>query len=240
MLRKWNDLPSNMKNSSVKQYYDILYKKRFSLLAKRVFDIVVAILAFVVLSPVFIILSIAIKVDSEGPVMFRQVRVTQYGKQFRIFKFRTMVNNAERLGTQVTTKNDARVTKIGKILRKYRLDEFPQLFNIIVGDMSFVGTRPEVIKYVERYTDDMMATLLLPAGVTSEASIYYKDEERSLMVAEDADVMYVEEVLPEKMKYNLIGIEMFSFFGEIKTMVRTVVAVVKKDENITDSREVSM
>ena len=225
LLKKWDDLPSNMKSASVKQYYDILYKKRFSLLAKRVFDIVVAILTFVILSPIFIILSIAIKIDSKGSVMFRQVRITQYGKQFRIFKFRTMVNNAEKVGTQVTMKNDSRVTKVGRFIRKCRLDEISQLFNIISGDMTFVGTRPEVIKYVEKYTNEMMATLLLPAGVTSEASIQYKDEERILTVAENADVTYVEEVLPQKMKYNLRSIEQFSFFGEMKTMIRTVGAV---------------
>lgn len=231
VLKKWDDLPSNMKNASVKEYYDILYEKRFSLFAKRAFDIVVAILTFVVLSPIFIILSIAIKIDSKGPIMFRQVRITQYGKQFKIFKFRTMVNNAEKIGAQVTTKNDSRVTKVGRFIRKCRLDEIPQLFNIISGDMSFVGTRPEVIKYVERYTDEMMATLLLPAGVTSEASIHYKDEERILTVAEDADRTYVEAVLPEKMKYNLKNIEKFSFLGEIVTMVRTVGAVVKKEDD---------
>lgn len=248
MLRKWDDLPSNIKNASVKQYYDILYKKRFSLFAKRVFDIVVAILTFVILSPIFIILSIAIKLDSKGSVMFRQVRVTQYGKQFRIFKFRTMVNDAEKIGAQVTTKNDSRVTKVGRFIRKCRLDEIPQLFNIISGDMTFVGTRPEVIKYVEKYTDEMMVTLLLPAGVTSEASIQYKDEEKILTVAEDADETYIEEVLPEKMKYNLRSLESFSFFSDIRTMVRTVGVIVKRVEGsevttyvvTKDKSEVSM
>lgn len=232
LLRKWEDLPENMRNERVRSYYDALYERRFSLLAKRIFDIIVAIITFIILSPAFIIISIAIKLDSRGPVMFRQVRVTQYGRQFRIFKFRTMVNNADRIGAQVTTKNDARVTKIGKVLRKLRLDEFPQLFNIILGDMSFVGTRPEVVKYVDRYADEMFATLLLPAGVTSEASIQYKDEELQLANVENADETYVNEVLPEKMKYNLRGIEEFSFWGEIKTMVRTVVAVVKRDKSV--------
>lgn len=234
VLRKWGDLPSNMKNDNVKRYYELLYRKRFSLFAKRIFDLVVAILTFIILLPIFIIISIAIKIDSKGPVMFRQVRVTQYGKHFKIFKFRTMVVNAEKLGTQVTTKNDSRVTKVGKILRKYRFDEFPQVFNIILGDMSFVGTRPEVVKYVERYTDEMMATLLLPAGITSEASIQYKDEEQLLASAEDADKTYVNVVLPEKMKYNLKSIEKFSFFSEIKTMVKTVKAIFENDSNIEE------
>lgn len=239
VFKKWDDLPENMKNDSVRPYFELLYKKRLSLIAKRVFDLVVAIITFIVLSPIFIILSLAIKIDSKGPVMFRQVRVTQYGKQFRIFKFRTMVNNADKIGAQVTTKNDSRVTRVGKILRKLRLDEFPQLFNIILGDMSFVGTRPEVIKYVEKYTDEMMATLLLPAGVTSEASIQYKDEELLLSIADDADETYIYEVVPEKMKYNLRSLEEFNFFSDIKTMVRTVVAVAKKDENTRITVETS-
>ena len=224
-LRRWNDLPDDMKNDSVKKYYDFLYKKRLSLFAKSIFDIVVAILTFIILSPLFVILSIAIKIDSRGPVMFRQIRVTQYGKRFTIFKFRTMVNNAEKIGAQVTTKNDCRVTKVGKVLRKCRLDEIPQLFNIILGDMSFVGPRPEVVKYVEKYTDEMMATLLMPAGVTSEASIQFKDEELLLANVEDADEIYINKVLPEKMKYNLRSLREFSFLGEIKTMVRTVLYV---------------
>jgi len=227
LLKKWDDLPENMKNDRVRPYYEFLHKKRLSLVAKRIFDVVVAILTFIILSPIFIVLCIAIKIDSKGPVMFRQIRITQYGKQFRIFKFRTMVNNADKIGTQVTTKNDARITIVGKFLRKLRLDEIPQLFNIISGDMSFVGTRPEVVKYVEKYTDEMMATLLLPAGVTSEASIQYKDEELLLANDEDADKTYIYEVLPEKMKYNLRSIEKFSFWGDIKIMLRTISVVFR-------------
>jgi lipopolysaccharide/colanic/teichoic acid biosynthesis glycosyltransferase len=228
ILRKWEDLPQHMKNDDVRKYYNILKNRKGSLALKRVFDVVVAIILFIILLPIFIMISIAIKVDSKGPVMFRQVRVTQYGKQFRIFKFRTMVNNADKIGSQVTTKNDLRVTKVGKLLRTLRLDEIPQLLNIITGDMTFVGTRPEVIKYVDKYTDEMWATLLLPAGVTSEASIQYKDEEKLLESTEDADETYVYEVLPGKMKYNLESIEEFSFFYEIKTMFRTVGAVLSK------------
>lgn len=231
ILRKWDDLPDKMKNESVRKYYDVLHKKWFSLFIKRIFDIVVGLIALIVLSPVFLILSVVIKMDSKGPVLFRQVRVTQYGKRFRIFKFRTMVNNAEKTGAQVTTMNDSRVTKVGRFLRECRLDEIPQLFNIIAGDMSFVSTRPEVVKYVEQYTDEMMATLLLPAGVTSEASIEYRREERILSCVNNADQTYVEVVLPEKMKFNLRSIEKFSFFCELKTMIRTVLAVVKRDKS---------
>ncbi|PGT97486.1 sugar transferase [Bacillus cereus] len=218
-----------MKTDSVRKYYELLYKKRFSLFLKRIFDIVMGVLVLLILSPMFILISIAIKVDSKGPVMFRQVRVTQYGKQFEIFKFRTMVNDADKVGTQVTTKDDNRITRVGKLLRKIRLDEIPQLFNVILGDMSFVGTRPEVVKYVEKYTDEMMATLLLPAGITSEASIQYKNEEQLLTNTENVDETYINEVLPEKMRYNLRSIESFCFFSDIRTMINTVFAVIKRN-----------
>lgn len=231
ILTKWEDLPNQMKNEYVLKYYNILEKRKLSLVLKRMFDLVGAIIMFIVLIPVFILISFAIKIDSKGPVIFKQVRVTTYGKQFKIFKFRTMVNDADRIGSQVTTNNDIRVTKIGKFLRKLRLDEIPQLINIITGDMTFVGTRPEVTKYVENYTDEMWATLLLPAGVTSEASIQYKNEEKLLENAQDADKTYIYEILPEKMKYNLDSIEKFSFFNDIKIMFRTVGAVVEKSEN---------
>jgi lipopolysaccharide/colanic/teichoic acid biosynthesis glycosyltransferase len=229
VLKSWDDLPENMKNDSVKRYYGILEKKRTSFIMKRLFDFFVAIITLVILLPLFLLISIAIKIDSKGPVMFKQVRITQYGKQFKIFKFRTMVNNAEKIGTQVTTKNDGRVTRVGRLLRKFRLDEIPQLLNIITGDMTFVGTRPEVLKYVEKYSEEMMATLLLPAGVTSEASIQYKDEELLLANADNVEEIYVNKVLPEKMRYNLRSIASFSFFDDIKIMVRTVLAVIKKD-----------
>ena len=234
LLRKWEDLPDTMKNDNVRKYYDILKKRQKSLITKRIFDFIAAIILVFILSPILLILSIAIKLDSTGPVMFRQIRVTQYGRQFRIFKFRTMVNNADKIGTQVTVNNDTRVTKVGKILRRLRLDEIPQLFNIISGDMSFVGTRPEVVKYIEQYSDGMMATLLLPAGVTSEASIQFKDEERLLASADNADEAYVAIVLPEKMKYNLRSIKEFSFLGEIMIMFRTFWAVIQKDDDSDD------
>lgn len=226
-MRKWNDLPKEMQVEQVKKYYEILQCHKGSLLAKRTFDIIVASLLVVILSPILLLLSILIKIDSPGPVMFRQVRVTTYGKPFRIFKFRTMVNNADKIGTQVTTKGDSRVTRMGKMLRGCRLDELPQLFNVLKGEMSFVGTRPEVEKYVAHYTDEMKATLLMPAGITSRASIEYKDEERLLESAENADEVYIHQVLPEKMKYNLRAIEKFSFWDDIKTMFATVIAVVR-------------
>ncbi|MHB0999816.1 MAG: sugar transferase [Armatimonadota bacterium] len=227
MLRKWDDLPDSIKNESVHRYYEVLYRKQFSLYLKRIFDITVASLSIIALTPLLIILYIAIKIDSKGPALFRQVRITQYGNKFQILKFRTMINDADKVGTLVTIMNDARITHVGKVLRKYRLDEIPQLFNIIMGDMSFVGTRPEVEKYVEQYTDVMLATLLLPAGVTSEASIKYKDEDRILNNVSNVDKIYIDRILPEKMKYNLSSIETFSLYTDIITIARTIATVVK-------------
>ncbi len=226
-MKSWDELPKDMRVSEVKEYYDILEKHKSGLLAKRIFDIIAAGVLLVVLFPVFIVLSIIIKLDSSGPVVFKQIRVTTYGQPFEIYKFRTMVNNADKLGTQVTAKGDLRVTRSGKFLRKCRLDELPQLVNILKGEMTFVGTRPEVEKYVVYYTNEMKATLLLPAGVTSRTSIEYKDEEKLLENAEDTDQVYIEQVLPEKMKYNLEALKQFSFWSDIKTMFATVLAVIK-------------
>lgn len=225
----WEKLPPQMQTEAVKPYYEILQKKQISLIFKRLFDIVVSIIMLLILSPVFLVLAIAIKLDTEGPVFYRQVRVTQYGKEFRIFKFRTMVNNADKIGSQVTVGGDSRITRVGKVIRECRLDEIGQLLNILGGSMTFVGTRPEVPKYVEKYTSEMWATLLLPAGVTSEASIRYKDEAALLDAAEDVDATYIQDVLPGKMKYNLRSIQEYSFFKDIKTMFQTVFAVVEKD-----------
>ena len=229
ILKKWEDLPPEMQNDAVRKYYDILKKKKVSLILKRVFDITVSALMLIVLSPVFLLLAVLIKLDSEGPVFYRQVRVTAYNEDFRIFKFRTMVNNADKMGTLVTVSDDVRVTRTGKVLRKFRLDELSQLIDVFRGKMTFVGVRPEVRKYVDRYTPEMYATLLLPAGVTSLTSIRYKDENELLDVAEDPDSVYINEILPDKMRYNLQGIEEFSFFGDIKIMFMTFFAMLGKD-----------
>ena len=225
----WEKLPPQMQTEAVKPYYEILQKKQIGLIFKRSFDIVVSLIMLLILSPVFLVLAIAIKLDSKGPVFYRQVRVTQYGKEFRIFKFRTMVNNADKIGSQVTVGGDSRITRVGKVIRECRLDEIGQLLNILGGSMTFVGTRPEVPKYVEKYTSEMWATLLLPAGVTSEASIRYKDEAALLDAAEDVDAIYLQDVLPGKMKYNLRSIQEYSFFKDIETMFQTVFAVVEKN-----------
>ena len=225
MLREWNQLPEYMQTDAVRPYYDQLKKKEISLFLKRIFDIVVSLVLIVLLSPLLLVLSILIVLDSKGGVFYRQERVTQYGRKFRIFKFRTMVANADKIGTQVTVSNDSRITRVGAVIRKYRLDEIPQLFNILLGDMSLVGTRPESTHYVKHYAPEMFATLLLPAGVTSEASIKYKDEAELLNKADDVDKVYIEKVLPGKMKYNLESISNFSFIKDIETMFRTVIAV---------------
>ena len=226
ILRSWDKLPEYMRNDKVKPYYELLKKRTGSLIMKRIFDIVMSLLLLMILSPVFLVVSIWIKLDSKGPVFFRQVRVTTYGKQFRIFKFRTMCENAEKKGSLVTVGNDSRITKVGEKIRHCRLDEIPQLLNVLAGDMTFVGTRPEVVKYVNAYSDEMYATLLLPAGITSVASIQYKDEDEILSKAKDPDDAYIREVLPDKMKYNLASIENFSFLNEIKTMANTLKAVI--------------
>ena len=228
LLKKWEKLPAEMQTEEIREYYDVLKKKQVSLFFKRVFDIVVSAIMLVLLSPVFLVTATAIKLDSKGSVFYRQVRVTQYNKKFRIFKFRSMVVNADK-GSLVTVNADSRVTRVGRFIRKYRLDEFCQLIDVFRGTMTFVGTRPEVPRYTEKYTDEMMATLLLPAGVTSLASIYYKDEAELLDGVEDIDKVYVEDVLPGKMFYNLRAIKKFGFFGDIKIMFMTVFAVLGKE-----------
>uniref|UniRef100_UPI00248E918F sugar transferase n=1 Tax=Gemella morbillorum TaxID=29391 RepID=UPI00248E918F len=198
---------------------------------KLFLDKVLALILLIPLSPIILAIAIWIKLDSEGPVFYRQERITTYGRPFRIFKFRTMVKDADKLGAAVTEHNDPRISRAGDKLRKVRLDELPQLFNVLLGDMSFVGVRPEVAKYVNRYTDEMNATLLLPAGITSPASIEYKDEDEVIEkfkgLGRSIDDIYIEEVLPDKMKYNLEYIKNFSIINDIKIMIQTALAVIK-------------
>lgn len=226
-MKKWEDLPKFMQCEEVREYYSILLKKKFSLKLKRLFDIMAAIVILIFVSIPMIVISIKIIIESPGGVFYRQERITKYGKKFKIHKFRTMVANADQIGSLITVSGDTRVTSIGAFLRKYRLDELPQVFDVLSGNMSFVGPRPEVTKYVKNYTREMLATLLVPAGITSEASIRYKDEAKLLDGAEDVDKVYMEEVLPEKMKYNLESIRHFSFTREIGIMIRTVVEISK-------------
>lgn len=228
LICKWRNLPDEIKNDAVFKYWLKLRKKNFALFWKRVFDVAVSFIMLVLLSPLFLILAIAIKLDSKGPVFYRQERVTQYGKIFRIHKFRTMVNDADRTGSQVTIAGDDRITKVGRRIRRLRLDEISQLIDVFTGKMTFVGTRPEVPKYVDRYTDEMKATLLLPAGVTSLASIKYKDEDKLLENASDVDEVYVDKILPGKMEYNLRALRKFGFWRDIGVMFKTVGAVLKR------------
>ena len=217
-----------MKTPQVRPYWEALSKKRASLYAKKVFDIVVAFVLFIILLIPMIIIGIWIKMDSRGPAIYRQERVTAYGKRFRIHKFRTMAVDSDKNGNEITLKNDSRITKVGAKLRSLRIDELPQLLDILSGNMSFVGTRPEVVKYVEQYTAEYYATLLLPAGVTSEASIKFKDEHLLIEGADDVDRVYLEKVLPQKMYWNLNAVKNFSFFGDLSTMARTAFAVLEK------------
>lgn len=221
-MKAFDKLPEEFQNSEVKYYYDILKKKQASLILKRALDILLAVVLLVFLILPIAVIAVAVRCGSEGPVLFRQERVTRYGRRFKILKFRTMVVDAERLGSMVTTDSDSRVTKIGRTLRKFRLDELPQIFNVLGGSMTFVGTRPEVLKYVELYEDKYYATLLLPAGITSPASIMYKDEEKLLASHEDADRVYMELILPEKMKYNLAYTENFGIISDLRIMFQTV------------------
>lgn len=228
VLRKWNDLPKEMQLPEIKVYFDILDKKRGSLIAKRVFDVIVSFILLIVLSPIILLLSIAIKIDSKGPVFYRQERFTQYGRKFKIHKFRSMCDEADKKGTLVTVGNDSRITRVGKLIRKCRLDEIAQLIDIFKGNMTFVGVRPEVKKYVDKYEKEWLATFLLPAGVTNLTCIYFKDEDEMLNTVKDVDKEYVEKILPIKMKWNLKGIKEFSFLGDIKLMFMTFFAVCGK------------
>lgn len=229
MLPKWDDLPPFMKTPEVSPYWQSLDRKRGQLILKSVFDVAAALVLLLILALPMLAIAAWIRLDSKGPVFYRQERVTKCGKHFRIHKFRTMVMDADRIGTAVTVGGDSRITGAGKKLRRFRLDELPQLFDVLQGNMSLVGTRPEAVEYVEKYRSEYNATLLLPAGITSEASIRYKDEDRLLSAADDVDRVYLEQVLPEKMKWNLESIRQFSLGRDVKTMFRTVLAVLGKE-----------
>ena len=228
-LKEWSKLPDKMRTKEVRKYYNILIKHSGWFKFKRIMDIFVASVMLIVLALPMAVIAVFIKADSKGPVLFKQKRVTQYGRIFEIYKFRTMGENAASIGSQVTVKNDVRITKVGKVLRKFRIDEFPQVFNIIRGDMTLVGTRPEVIKYVQCYTPQMYATLLLPAGLTSRTSIAYKDEEKLLSNASNADKVYIHDILPVKMKYNLESLKHFGFKEDCSILWATFLSVFKKE-----------
>ena len=229
LLRPFAQLPARMQNEAVKYYYDILNKKKVSLFIKRFWDIVISFILTVILLPLFAVLAIAIKLDSKGPVFFRQVRVGRYGKTFRIFKFRSMVQDADKMGVQLTTKGDPRITRVGKFLRITRFDELPQVMNILIGDMSLIGARPEVPRYVEQYTPEMTATLLLAPGLTGVASIAFRNENSMLDASEDPEKTYVEQILPKKMEYNLNYLQKLCFWYDIYVLVDTFLCLFRKD-----------
>lgn len=227
LMKAFERLPEEFKCDEVRPYYDILKKKGFSLFLKRVFDIIVSALLIIILALPMAVIGIVIKASSKGPVIYRQERVTTLGKRFTILKFRSMRTDADKVGTLVTCDGDDRITPIGKFLRRFRLDELPQLFNVLSGSMTIVGTRPEVPKYVKAYTPEMMATLLLPAGVTSPASIKFKDEAELLKKSSDIDEQYIRVILPQKMEYNLQYISDFGFRRDVSIIFKTVAEVFK-------------
>jgi lipopolysaccharide/colanic/teichoic acid biosynthesis glycosyltransferase len=222
MLKSWDNLPNELKNESVKPYYDKLKNRRFSLLVKRFLDILLSVFLLIILSPMFLVLSVAIFIDSPGSPFYLQERVSQYNKVFKIIKFRTMVKNADKIGAHVTVAEDPRITRVGSYIRRFRLDEIPQLINVLLGQMTFVGTRPEAIRYVEYYSKEMMATLLLPAGVTSRTSIEYRNEQELLDNSDNADETYTEQILPEKMRINLEYINKFSLKEDLSIILLTI------------------
>ena len=235
LIKKWEKLPPKLQIDEVRPYWEILRKKNFSLFWKRLFDITVSGIVLLLILPFFLIISLAIVIDSRGPVFYRQERVTQYGKHFRIFKFRSMVTGADKKGTLVTTNNDARVTRVGKFIRKCKIDEMSQLIDIFRGTMTFIGTRPEVPKYVNQYKAEYLATLLLPAGVSSMASIMFKDENDMLKDAENADEIYVNQILPIKMKWNLEDLKKYGYWRDIKLCFVTIYRVLKKSKKETNN-----
>ena len=226
MLLPFEELPGEFQNDAVKKYYNMLKNKKSSLVIKRVFDVTISVLLLLLLVLPIIVISVCVKLTSRGPVLYKQVRVTAYNRRFNIYKFRTMVIDADKIGSLVTSSKDPRITGIGHFLRKYRLDELPQIFNVLKGDMSIVGTRPEVPKYVNFYTQSMYATLLMPAGITSLASIKFKNEDRMLETSTNIDDDYVSIILPKKMHYNLLYIKSFDFKTDLYLMLKTVKEVL--------------
>ncbi|MCC3356913.1 sugar transferase [Bacillus sp. REN16] len=194
---------------------------------KRFFDIVVSLIGLIILSPLLLIIAILIKVDSKGPVFFKQVRVGQYEKEFKILKFRTMVVDAEKLGKQITVGMDRRITKVGYFLRKYKLDEFPQLINVLIGDMSLVGPRPEVPRYTKYYNTEQKAIFNIRPGITDYASIKYSDESELLGKAENPEKTYIEEIMVDKLRYNLEYLRNRSVIEDISIIYKTALKILK-------------
>ena len=220
-MRKWNKLPKYMQNNEVELIYDSLKKKFFYRFIKRLFDFFASLFLFVLLLLPSLLIAIIIPLTSKGSPIFKQERVGRYGKSFIIFKFRTMKIGSEQSG-QITSKNDSRVTKFGKFLRKTHIDEFPQLLNVLVGQMSFVGTRPEVPMFLEYYRPIWMATLLMRPGITSTSAIVNTNESEKIAVKENKNEYYVNTLMPQKMEMNINDLRNCGLFYDIKIMWRTV------------------
>jgi len=205
----------------------ILEKRKPQLAAKRAMDIVISGGALLVLWPALLLVALAIKIDDPGPVFYRQVRVGRNGKPFRIFKFRTMVVDADKKGLSITVGRDNRITRMGAFLRKTKLDEMAQLLNVFVGEMSFVGPRPEVQRYVDLYTPYQRQVLLVRPGITDYASIAYRNENDLLATAEDPERMYIETVMPDKIELNMKYLREISPLADIRLILGTVAAVIR-------------
>lgn len=193
---------------------------------KRIFDFVVSLIGIIIISPILLIVAISIKLDSEGSVLFLQKRIGKDGKPFNIYKFRTMVTNAEKLGAQITVGKDNRITRVGAFLRKYKIDELPQLFNVLKGDMSLVGPRPEVPKYVELYTEEERRVLEVRPGITDLASIRYRDENDILGKVENPEEYYIKVIMKDKLKLNLEYIEKSNVFYDIYLIIKTIIKCI--------------
>lgn len=205
----------------------VLRKRRVQLVLKRAMDIVLSGGALLVLWPVLLIIALAIMLDDPGPVFYRQVRVGRGGRPFRIFKFRTMVVDAEKKGLAITVGRDSRITRVGAFLRKTKLDELAQLINVLRGEMSFVGPRPEVPKYVELYTPYQRQVLLVRPGITDYASIAYRNENDLLSGAEDPERMYIDVIMPDKIELNMKYLREISPLADVRLILSTVAAVIR-------------
>ena len=205
-----------------------LDEKKFTMVIKRLFDILASFVGLILLSPMLLIISIFIKLDSKGPVFFKQKRVGKNKKLFEIYKFRTMVVDAEKIGKQITVGNDSRITNVGKFIRKLKLDEFPQLINVLKGEMSFVGPRPEVPKYVELYDEYQEQILLVRPGITDYASIEFRNENKILSNSEDPEYKYIEEIIPKKIELNMKYIKRISLFEDIVLILKTILTILFK------------
>ena len=206
---------------------DVLKRRRGRLALKRVMDIAISGAALCVLWPVLLLIALAIVIDDPGPVFYRQVRVGRGGKEFRIFKFRTMVVDADKKGLQITVGRDSRITRMGALLRKTKLDELAQLLNVFLGQMSFVGPRPEVPRYVAMYTPYQRQVLLVRPGITDYASIAYRNENDLLAGADDPERMYVEEIMPAKIELNMKYLRRVSPLEDIRLIFATIAAVIR-------------